>query len=213
VSIFLLVVPFLRPPGGIGDTPPLPYWLYPIVGIAVFVSGFRKFNLLSPTQYEYDQLSSVRVSSCSLLGGLENLATENWKVHVGTEGSYSCRWNCRDKGKLTRFELLACGIFVLIAYYPILAVRSSKERLKTCSMTFESLKSWISFNLMSFCIFLFLLSSVCPYHPCGISLPYAAASIENTHSVLSSSYSMRMPRPQRDAETSAALWLNVRTKS
>ncbi|GAA5839801.1 hypothetical protein JCM3766R1_004617 [Sporobolomyces carnicolor] len=40
VSIFLLVVPFLRPPGGVGDTPPLPYWLYPVVGIAVFVSGF-----------------------------------------------------------------------------------------------------------------------------------------------------------------------------
>ncbi|GAA5859185.1 hypothetical protein JCM5353_006364, partial [Sporobolomyces roseus] len=39
-SCFLLVVPFLRPPGGVGDTPPLPYWLYPIVGIAVFVSGF-----------------------------------------------------------------------------------------------------------------------------------------------------------------------------
>jgi amino acid transporter len=32
---FLLVAPFLRPPGGIGDTPPLPYWLYAVVGIAV----------------------------------------------------------------------------------------------------------------------------------------------------------------------------------
>ncbi|GAA6060144.1 hypothetical protein JCM10212_001441 [Sporobolomyces blumeae] len=40
VSCFLLVVPFLRPPGGRGDTPPLPYWLYPVVGIAVFASGF-----------------------------------------------------------------------------------------------------------------------------------------------------------------------------
>lgn len=39
-ACFLLVVPFLRPPGGIGDTPPLPYWLYPIVGISVFALGF-----------------------------------------------------------------------------------------------------------------------------------------------------------------------------
>jgi amino acid transporter len=36
---FLLVTPFLRPPGGIGDTPPIPYWLYPIVGIAVLLGG------------------------------------------------------------------------------------------------------------------------------------------------------------------------------
>jgi amino acid transporter len=34
-QVFLMVAPFLRPPGGIGDTPPLPYWLYPVVGIAV----------------------------------------------------------------------------------------------------------------------------------------------------------------------------------
>jgi hypothetical protein len=34
---FLMVAPFLRPPGGIGDTPPLPYWLYAVVGIAVLV--------------------------------------------------------------------------------------------------------------------------------------------------------------------------------
>ncbi|KAI9833347.1 MAG: hypothetical protein M1819_003742 [Sarea resinae] len=35
---FLLVAPFLRPPGGKGDTS-LPYWLYPIVGIAVLTCG------------------------------------------------------------------------------------------------------------------------------------------------------------------------------
>ncbi|KAJ2971829.1 hypothetical protein NQ176_g7506 [Zarea fungicola] len=34
---FQLVAPFLRPPGGKGDTPPLPYWLYCVVGIAVLV--------------------------------------------------------------------------------------------------------------------------------------------------------------------------------
>ena len=35
---FLLVAPFLRPPGGIGDTS-LPYWLYPVVGILVLALG------------------------------------------------------------------------------------------------------------------------------------------------------------------------------
>ncbi|KAH9937963.1 amino acid transporter [Amylocystis lapponica] len=38
-AVFLLVAPFLRPPGGIGDTPPLPYYLYPLVGIAVMALG------------------------------------------------------------------------------------------------------------------------------------------------------------------------------
>ncbi|EPE09823.1 high affinity methionine permease [Ophiostoma piceae UAMH 11346] len=35
---FLLVAPFLRPPGGKGDTS-LPYWLYPIIGIVVLIGG------------------------------------------------------------------------------------------------------------------------------------------------------------------------------
>ena len=35
---FLLVAPFLRPPGGVGDTS-LPYWLSPVVGIAILVAG------------------------------------------------------------------------------------------------------------------------------------------------------------------------------
>ncbi|KAH9932866.1 amino acid transporter [Fomitopsis serialis] len=38
-AVFLLVAPFIRPPGGIGDTPPLPYYLYPLVGIAIMVVG------------------------------------------------------------------------------------------------------------------------------------------------------------------------------
>ncbi|KZT69137.1 amino acid transporter [Daedalea quercina L-15889] len=38
-AVFLLVAPFIRPPGGIGDTPPLPYYLYCLVGIAIMVVG------------------------------------------------------------------------------------------------------------------------------------------------------------------------------
>ncbi|KAK0561209.1 hypothetical protein OC844_003338 [Tilletia horrida] len=37
-AVFLLVVPFLRPPGGKGDTS-LPYWLAPVIGIGVLAAG------------------------------------------------------------------------------------------------------------------------------------------------------------------------------
>ncbi|TBU25667.1 high affinity methionine permease [Dichomitus squalens] len=38
-SIFLIIAPFLRPTNGIGDTPPLPYYLYCLVGIGVLALG------------------------------------------------------------------------------------------------------------------------------------------------------------------------------
>ena len=38
-SVFLLVAPFLKPANGVGDTPPLPYYLYCLVGIAIMVTG------------------------------------------------------------------------------------------------------------------------------------------------------------------------------
>ncbi|KAH8989891.1 amino acid transporter [Lactarius hatsudake] len=38
-TAFLLVAPFIRPPGGIGDTPPLPYYLYSLIGILVPIVG------------------------------------------------------------------------------------------------------------------------------------------------------------------------------
>ncbi|KAI0063741.1 high affinity methionine permease [Artomyces pyxidatus] len=38
-AVFLLVSPFLRPSNGVGDTPPLPYYLYCFVGIGVMFFG------------------------------------------------------------------------------------------------------------------------------------------------------------------------------
>jgi len=38
-TAFLLVAPFIRPPGGIGDTPPLPYYLYCLIGITIPLLG------------------------------------------------------------------------------------------------------------------------------------------------------------------------------
>jgi amino acid transporter len=37
-QVFLMVAPFLRPPGGKGDTS-LPYWLYPVASIAILLTG------------------------------------------------------------------------------------------------------------------------------------------------------------------------------
>jgi len=39
VEAFLIIFPFLRPANGVGDTPPLPYYLYCLVGIAVLMLG------------------------------------------------------------------------------------------------------------------------------------------------------------------------------
>jgi len=36
-AAFLMVAPFIRPPGGIGDTPPLPCYLYCLTGIGILV--------------------------------------------------------------------------------------------------------------------------------------------------------------------------------
>ncbi|TBU22467.1 high affinity methionine permease [Dichomitus squalens] len=38
-AVFLLVAPFLHPANGVGDTPPLPYYLYCLVGIAILAVG------------------------------------------------------------------------------------------------------------------------------------------------------------------------------
>ena len=60
---FLIVAPFLRPPGGKGDTS-LPYWLYPIVGIAVLFAGvfyWFGWRVLLPRlgRFEYKEKKSV----------------------------------------------------------------------------------------------------------------------------------------------------------
>ena len=35
----MIIFPFLRPANGVGDTPPLPYYLFCLVGIAVMMFG------------------------------------------------------------------------------------------------------------------------------------------------------------------------------
>ncbi|KAL5483166.1 hypothetical protein ACEPAI_8395 [Sanghuangporus weigelae] len=38
-AVFLIVVPYIRPENGVGDTPPLPYYLYCLVAIGVLAGG------------------------------------------------------------------------------------------------------------------------------------------------------------------------------
>jgi len=56
-AIFLVVAPFLPPANGMGDTPPLPYYLYCLVGIAIMVFGviyWAVWRVILPKIYGYE---------------------------------------------------------------------------------------------------------------------------------------------------------------
>ncbi|KAF8835793.1 amino acid transporter [Paxillus ammoniavirescens] len=56
-AVFLLVTPFLRPANGVGDTPPLPYYLYCLVAIGVMVVGvfyWAGWRILLPKLFKYE---------------------------------------------------------------------------------------------------------------------------------------------------------------
>ncbi|KAG2046727.1 amino acid transporter [Suillus hirtellus] len=56
-AAFLLVAPFLRPPGGVGDTPPLPYYLYCLVGITIMFAGvlyWAVWRIILPKVFGYE---------------------------------------------------------------------------------------------------------------------------------------------------------------
>ncbi|KAF9239125.1 amino acid transporter [Melanogaster broomeanus] len=56
-AVFLLVAPFLPPANGVGDTPPLPYYLYCLVGIGVMVVGvlyWAGWRVLLPKVFGYE---------------------------------------------------------------------------------------------------------------------------------------------------------------
>jgi len=56
-AVFLLVVPFLRPSNKVGDTPPLPYYLYCLVGIGVMAFGifyWAVWRVILPRVFKYE---------------------------------------------------------------------------------------------------------------------------------------------------------------
>ncbi|EIW78151.1 amino acid transporter [Coniophora puteana RWD-64-598 SS2] len=60
-SVFLLIAPFLRPPGGVGDTPPLPYYLYCLVAVCIIVGGavvWAMWWVVLPWLFRYELVKS-----------------------------------------------------------------------------------------------------------------------------------------------------------
>jgi amino acid transporter len=56
-AAFLLIAPFLKPANGVGDTPPLPYYLYCLVGIAVMLAGvlyWAAWRIILPKVFGYE---------------------------------------------------------------------------------------------------------------------------------------------------------------
>ncbi|KAJ3555599.1 hypothetical protein NM688_g2484 [Phlebia brevispora] len=63
-SVFLLVAPFIRPANRVGDTPPLPYYLYCLVGIAVMVFSiiyWGAWRVVLPWLFKYKLVPEKRV--------------------------------------------------------------------------------------------------------------------------------------------------------
>ncbi|KAK7685505.1 hypothetical protein QCA50_011369 [Cerrena zonata] len=56
-AVFLLIAPFLKPANGVGDTPPLPYYLYCLVGISILLLGilyWAGWRILLPRVFGYE---------------------------------------------------------------------------------------------------------------------------------------------------------------
>ncbi|KAF8889842.1 amino acid transporter [Infundibulicybe gibba] len=56
-AVFLMVAPFIRPANGVGDTPPLPYYLYCLVGISVMILGvlyWAVWRVILPKVFGYN---------------------------------------------------------------------------------------------------------------------------------------------------------------
>ncbi|KAG1847733.1 hypothetical protein F4604DRAFT_1537281, partial [Suillus subluteus] len=56
-AAFLLVILFLKPANGVGDTPPLPYYLYCLIGIAIMFAGvlyWSAWQIILPKVFGYE---------------------------------------------------------------------------------------------------------------------------------------------------------------
>ncbi|KAJ7160104.1 amino acid transporter [Mycena filopes] len=56
-AVFLIIAPFLRPANGVGDTPPLPYYLYCLVGIGIMFFGvfyWAVWRVIMPRVFNYE---------------------------------------------------------------------------------------------------------------------------------------------------------------
>ncbi|EJD08041.1 high affinity methionine permease [Fomitiporia mediterranea MF3/22] len=57
VAVFLIIDPYLKPSNGVGDTPPLPYYLYCLVGIGILACGvlyWAVWRIILPKVFGYE---------------------------------------------------------------------------------------------------------------------------------------------------------------
>lgn len=65
-SLAVMVAPFLKPANGVGDTPPLPYYLYCLVGIGIMILGivyWAVWRILLPRVFGYELVPSKETLS------------------------------------------------------------------------------------------------------------------------------------------------------
>ena len=85
MTILVLVAPFIRPANGVGDTPPLPYYLYCLIGIAVITFGvlyWAVWRLVLPYVFKFrlvPRKRGPRGRDCDHFGGLSD-----WVLHGNT---------------------------------------------------------------------------------------------------------------------------------
>ncbi|KAF9528470.1 amino acid transporter [Crepidotus variabilis] len=63
-ACFLMIAPFLRPANGIGDTPPLPSYLYCLVGIAIMFTGviyWAVWRIVLPKVFGYELVPNKEI--------------------------------------------------------------------------------------------------------------------------------------------------------
>jgi len=90
MAVLVLVAPFIRPANKVGDTPPLPYYLYPLIGIAVMVFGalyWAVWQLVLPHVLKFRLVPRKEVLEDGTVVTLVSQLT--WLAHE----QYSSQWS------------------------------------------------------------------------------------------------------------------------
>lgn len=78
----MLVAPFIRPANGVGDTPPLHYYLYCLIGIAVIVFGvlyWAVWQLVLPYVFKFRFVPRKDVLEDGIVIALVGYLTATWE--------------------------------------------------------------------------------------------------------------------------------------
>jgi hypothetical protein len=84
----VLIFPFLRPANGVGDTPPLPYYLFCLVGIAVMMFGvlyWAIWELMLPYVFKFRLVPRKEVLEDGTVVTLVSCGLCSWSEESGTD--------------------------------------------------------------------------------------------------------------------------------